>query len=191
MRDWMPFLQALIWPVVVLILAFTFRSGLKRLIAAVNTRVERGDTFEAGVTGVRIGPAAPEVPTGGEPQPGAQRVLEIPPQVAEESTASTGPGVGLHLVHTARRDSSLDSNGYKYWRIRIRLESDRDADLDRVAKVVYHLHPTFRDPDRTVTDGSTGFELTTAGWGMFTLTADVHLKGSSEPIRLERYLNFS
>ncbi|MFE6887325.1 pYEATS domain-containing protein [Streptomyces sp. NPDC057694] len=47
------------------------------------------------------------------------------------------------------------------------------------------MHPTFRNPDRTITDGSTGFELTTAGWEMFTPTADVHLKSSSEPLQLE------
>lgn len=190
MKDWIPFLQALIWPIVVLTLAFKFRSGLGRLIEAVNSRVERGDAFEAGASGIKLGPSSPQTPTGAEPQPGAQPVLEVPPPLAELTEAPADAAPRVHLVHSAHRDSAVDKNGYKYFRLRIALEGDSDADLDRVAKVVYHLHPTFRDPDRVVTNRSTSFELTTAAWGMFDLTADVYVKGSSEPIRLERYLNF-
>ncbi|MFG2971070.1 MULTISPECIES: pYEATS domain-containing protein [unclassified Streptomyces] len=190
MKDWIPFLQALIWPGVVLTLALTFRARLGRLIEAINSRVERGDSFEAGASGIRLGPSAPQTPTGVEPQPGAQPVLEVPPPLAELTEGSNDAAPRVHLVHTAHRDSGLDKDGYRYFRLRIGLEGDRDSDLDRVAKVVYHLHPTFRDPDRTVTNRSTGFELTTAAWGNFSLTADVYVKGDAEPIRLERYLDF-
>ncbi|MFJ9898443.1 pYEATS domain-containing protein [Streptomyces sp. NPDC091280] len=103
---------------------------------------------------------------------------------------SNGAAPRVHLVHTAHRDSGLDKDGHRYFRIRIALEDDRDSDLDRVARVVYHLHPTFRDPNRTVTNRSTGFALTTAAWGNFSLTAEVYVKGDTEPIRLERYLDF-
>ncbi|GLY75442.1 pYEATS domain-containing protein [Actinoallomurus iriomotensis] len=190
MKDWIPFLQALIWPVVVLTFAFKFRAGLGRLIEAINSRVERGDSFEAGASGIKLGPSSPQTAAGVEPQPGAQPVLEVPPPLAELTEPSTDAAPRVHLVHSAHRDSALDRNGYRYFRLRIALEGDSDSDLDRVTKVVYHLHPTFRDPDRVVTNRSTGFELTTAAWGMFNLTADVYVKGSTEPIRLERYLNF-
>jgi transcription initiation factor IIF auxiliary subunit len=56
--------------------------------------------------------------------------------------------------------------------------------------VIYHLHPTFRDPDREITDCSTQFALETAGWGMFNRTADVYVKGRVKPVELERYINF-
>ncbi|MER8187762.1 pYEATS domain-containing protein [Kitasatospora sp. NPDC094015] len=190
MNDWVVLLQTVIWPIVVVTLAFTFRAGLRRLVEAINSRVERGDPFEAGASGIRLGPSSPPIPTGAEPQPGAQPVLEGPPPLAELVGEPAGGGPRFHLVHTARRDSAVDRKGYRYFRLRIALEGDQDSDLDRVAKVVYHLHPTFRDPDRTVTDRSTGFELATAAWGTFNLTADVHLKGGAEPVRLERYLNF-
>jgi hypothetical protein len=29
-----------------------------------------------------------------------------------------------------------------------------------------------------------------SAWGEFTMTADVHVEGQEEPLRLERYLNF-
>ncbi|MEV0275115.1 pYEATS domain-containing protein [Streptomyces sp. NPDC050610] len=190
MKDWLSLLQAIIWPGVVLILVFKFRAGLGRLIEAVNSRVERGDSFEAGTSGIRLGPSSPRTPTGDEPRPGAQPVLEAPPPLAELSEGRPESAPSVHLVHSAHRESAIDRNGYRYFRVRIALEGDTDSDLDRVADVVYHLHPTFRDPDRTVTDRSTGFALNTAAWGTFNLTADVHVKGSDEPIRLERYLNF-
>ncbi|MHB6904853.1 pYEATS domain-containing protein [Streptomyces sp. DB-54] len=190
MKDWIPFLQASIWPIVVLTLAFKFRAGLGRLIEAINSRVERGDSFEAGASGIRLGPSSPQAPTGAEPQPGAQPVLEVPPPLAELSEPATEAAPSVHLVHSAHRDSALDRNGYRYFRLRIALEGDSYSDLDRVVKVIYHLHPTFRDPDRTIRNRATSFELTTAGWGTFNLTADVYVKDSLEPIRLERYLNF-
>ncbi|MCX5383496.1 pYEATS domain-containing protein [Streptomyces sp. NBC_00083] len=190
MKDWIPLLQDLVWPIALLTLAFTFRHGLRRLITTVNSRVERGDSFEAGASGIRLGPSSPQIPTGAEPQPGAQPVLEVPPPLAALTGAPTEAAPRVHLVHTAHRDNSVDRDGYRYFRVRIALEGDTDSDLDRVTKVIYHLHPTFRDPDRTVTDRSTGFEMTTAAWGTFSLTADVYVNDRTEPIRLERYLNF-
>ncbi|ARF53507.1 pYEATS domain-containing protein [Streptomyces gilvosporeus] len=190
MKDWIPFFQSLIWPIVVLALAFKFRAGLGRLIEAINSRVEGGDSFEAGASGIKLGPSSPQTPVGVEPQPGAQPVPQVPPPLAEPAEAPPDAAPSVHLVHSAQRDSAVDRNGYLYFRLRIALEGDTDSDLDRVDKVVYHLHPTFRDPDRVVTNRSTGFELTTAAWGTFNLTADVYVKGSSEPTRLERYLNF-
>ncbi|MFD9498780.1 pYEATS domain-containing protein [Streptomyces sp. NPDC060035] len=73
--------------------------------------------------------------------------------------------------------------------MRIFLEGN-DRDLDRVTRVVYHLHPTFYQRDRTVTDRTANFELNTSAWGMFNLTADVHMTGQQKPLKLGRYLNF-
>ncbi|WP_248013815.1 caspase, EACC1-associated type [Streptomyces rhizoryzae] len=95
----------------------------------------------------------------------------------------------LHLAHTTRPDSSQSPSGRPYFRISIYLTSFEDAELDRVTKVVYHLHPTFPDHDRTVTDRSSNFGLVVLGWGEFNLTADVHLADRRAPIRLERFLN--
>ncbi|WP_220377971.1 pYEATS domain-containing protein [Streptomyces inhibens] len=91
----------------------------------------------------------------------------MPPPLAELTEAPTEAAPRVHLVHSAHRDSAIDRNGYRYFRLRIALEGDTESDLDRVIRVVYHPHPTFRDPDRVVTNRSTGFELTTAAWGGF------------------------
>ncbi|MGW3202138.1 caspase, EACC1-associated type [Streptomyces sp. NPDC001118] len=95
----------------------------------------------------------------------------------------------LHLAHTARADGSRSTNGRPYFRIRVYIASFETTDLDRVTRVEYHLHPTFPEPDRTVTDRSTDFGMVVLAWGEFNLTADVYLAGRRAPVRLERYVN--
>lgn len=187
MKDWIPLLQSLVWPLAVLVLAFRFRAPLARLAEAINSRVERGDSLDVGTSGIKLGASSPQTPSGPEPQPGAQPALDEPKATVKPGEVS---GSGVHLVHTAHRERSLDRNGYRYYRFQVHLEADDDRDLDRVTKVVYHLHPTFYEPERTVVDRATKFALETAGWGMFALTADVYFEGRHEPVKLERYINF-
>ena len=193
MKDWIPLLQSLIWPVFIAVIAYRFRAPIQRFLNTVNKRVEQGDGFEYEGPGgvVRLPPSSPRSPSGPEPQPGAQPLLEAAPVPAEPQSEPTSSETApqIYMAHTSRRDRSLDRGNYRYHRIRIFLEGD-DGDLYRVTRVVYHLHPTFYDPDRTVTDRTTNFELNTSAWGMFNLTADVHLKGQRNPLRLGRYLNF-
>ncbi|MFE7529827.1 pYEATS domain-containing protein [Kitasatospora sp. NPDC057542] len=112
-----------------------------------------------------------------------------PHRIRPAALADVAPPTTLHLAHTARADGSRPTNSRPYFRIRVYLASFDAADLDRVTKVVYHLHPTFPEPDRTVTDRSTDFGLVVLAWGEFNLTADVYLAGQRKPVRLERYLN--
>ncbi|MFI9788919.1 pYEATS domain-containing protein [Kitasatospora sp. NPDC051984] len=112
-----------------------------------------------------------------------------PHRIRPAALADVAPPATLHLAHTARADGSRSTKSRPYFRIRVYLASFDAADLDRVTKVVYHLHPTFPQPDRTVTDRSTDFGLVVLAWGEFNLTADVYLAGRRKPVRLERYLN--
>jgi len=59
-----------------------------------------------------------------------------------------------------------------YWKWPVWLEGAPD-ELDDVKRVVYILHPTFRDPVREVVDRTSKFRLDTAGWGTFTIRAKV------------------
>ena len=56
--------------------------------------------------------------------------------------------------------------------------------------MTYHLHESFRNPDRTVTEQPEfGFPLSSNGWGTFHLEATVHYQdGTSE--RLGHQLDF-
>ncbi|MCH6162587.1 pYEATS domain-containing protein [Streptomyces marispadix] len=200
MKDWIPLLQSLIWPVFIAAAAYRLRRPLRRFVESVNTRVEQGDPFEYEGPGgiIRLPPSSPQHPSGPEPRPGAQPLLntELVPAGSETASADSAdaadsdePGPQIYVAHTARRDKSLDRENYRYHRVHVFLEGD-DRDLDRVTKVVYHLHPTFYDPVRTVTDRATNFELRTSAWGMFNLRARVHVEDREEPLTLQRYLNF-
>jgi|GEM_PF-3856846 len=46
----------------------------------------------------------------------------------------------------------------------------------------FHLHPSFDAPDRTISDAAARYELTTAGWGQFSLRADVYLRDRAPPL---------
>lgn len=192
MSEWIPLIQSLVWPVFIAGLVFRFRASLHQLVDTITSRVKQGASFEAGASGVRLGPSSPQTPSGPEPEPGAQPLLDASSGSAKPQPDSTGANAAdtIHLAHTARRDRQLDRGNYQYHSIQVFLVGDDDRDLDRVTKVVYHLHPTFYEPNRTVANRRTNFELMTAAWGMFNLTADVHVKGQEAPLRLERYINF-
>jgi transcription initiation factor IIF auxiliary subunit len=50
-------------------------------------------------------------------------------------------------------------------------------EIAKINCVVYHLHPTFPNPDRKVcnpgTDSSKAFQLSSNGWGTFTVAVDL------------------
>ena len=54
------------------------------------------------------------------------------------------------------------------------------SDLSRVEKVVYYLHPSFRNNVHAVTSGAGyGFPFSATGWGTFVLRAKVHMNDGS------------
>jgi transcription initiation factor IIF auxiliary subunit len=75
--------------------------------------------------------------------------------------------------------------GDDWWDWSVELEADGPT-LDRVKYVEYELHPTFPKPVRRSTNRSTNFRLATAGWGGFTIYAEVVFRdGSKEKLQHE------
>jgi transcription initiation factor IIF auxiliary subunit len=70
------------------------------------------------------------------------------------------------------------------------VDADSPEILNQIERVVYHLHPTFDNPDGAVIDRHNNFELTTRAWGEFNLLTDVYFLYYEEPLTLSRYLNF-
>lgn len=199
MEKAIPLLQSLVWPVFILILIFWSRKSILRILEAIRTRIEAGDTLEAGSSGLKLTSTGKLVQTSGP-----QRIVSpIPPEasIKELNTSAEADDIegdaeenhenpGYHIVHKARRERSLDRSDYEYYRLRIFLETEPDVDIAKVKKVVYHLVEGFPNPDRTATDPDTQFEIRTSAWGQFYLTADVYLEDREKPLRLGRYLNF-
>lgn len=74
------------------------------------------------------------------------------------------------------QSSRMIQEGWWDWSIWLTGEDDEIGDVDTV---VYHLHPTFPDPERTVTDRTNRFRLQARGWGEFMIRARVNLKNGT------------
>ncbi|MFZ0890277.1 MAG: pYEATS domain-containing protein [Candidatus Binataceae bacterium] len=199
MKDWIPLfqtaLEALTWPLIIAAVAFRYRRAVGRLLDAIRLRVEAGDPFEAGTSGVKLGEGhrivAKELVGTAAVDESVVQSEQYPEGTAKDASTNLQSNRSrLYLIHTARRARDLDQGEYQYYRLRISLEGEDDSDLDAVRRVAYHLHPTFRDPTREITNRETNFQLQTAAWGQFNLTAEVYLKAAVQPLRLERYINF-
>lgn len=76
-------------------------------------------------------------------------------------------------------EQKYDYAGNDLWNWSVRIGGD-EAELDRIKKVVWYLHHTFRNPVVTATKRETQFELSRKGWGVFQLRAELHLDDSSK-----------
>lgn len=76
---------------------------------------------------------------------------------------------------TLRIEQDAAYKGQDRWEWSVWIEGPSE-ELARVESVTYHLHPTFPDPVRVVANRRSKFRLSTAGWGMFTLRAEIVLK---------------
>jgi transcription initiation factor IIF auxiliary subunit len=77
-----------------------------------------------------------------------------------------------------RIEQSEKYEGDDWWSWSVWLEGPKQ-DLDAVDMVEYTLHPTFRNPVRTVRTRGNGFKLNTEGWGVFPIYARVCRKDGS------------
>jgi hypothetical protein len=178
MKDWIPFFQTLIWPALLVAVMILTRVPLARLLKAIEERIVAGAEFDVGASGIKVG-AAPKLPPSNSPSS----------QIAKEAKSTGAPIPGkVYVVHTARRDRSLDRGEHMYFRVRIYLDADDPAMLGQVSEVIYYLHETFKEPIRIVRDRKTSFEVKTIIWGEFNAAATVRFKDGHE-VKLERYLN--
>ena len=73
--------------------------------------------------------------------------------------------------------------GSDFWNWRAWIEG-KPAELDRIEKVKWFLHPSFSPPVVVSRDRSTSFLLERSGWGTFTLRAEVRcVDGSEQTLR--------
>ncbi len=68
--------------------------------------------------------------------------------------------------------------GPAWWQWSAWIEGEPST-LDRIDEVVWHLHPTFQQPNVPSRDRAEKFRLDTYGWGEFTLRATVRFRDRS------------
>ena len=195
MKAWIPFFQSLIWPIFITVLLFGFGGWFLELLEVVKKRIESGSEMSVGPSGFTLGEAPKLEETEDEASKSPKEVIEKYAKVTKKETPQQETALELakyfRLVHSASYNSTLSKqNGRPYYTIRVKLEVDSPERLYKVSKVVYHLHPTFPNPDREVTTQDNGFGLETYGWGQFNLSADVYFEDGAQSLKLFRYLNF-
>jgi prokaryotic YEATS domain len=163
-------LQALVWPATIVGLVFWKGNDLDRILRALAKRVEEGAPVKAWTVEIGSAPSLPPVATDEDPR----KVDNLPHNI--------------YMSHVAWRDATLDKDGREYYRLRIFLDADTPNRLNEVTAVTYHLHPSFNHPSRPVIDRQTEFELRTAAWGEFNMTAEITFKDETKLV-VERYIN--
>ena len=194
MEVWIPLLQSLVWPLFLGMLLFLFRGWFRELLDIIKKRVESGSEMSVGPGGFSLGSAPkleePKGETASPPQV-VKRFVEEARKVPPQGEAALDMSRFFQLIHSAQYNPELSKRQNRpFYDIRVWLEAESPELLQKVSRVVYHLHPTFINPDREITDGGSKFELATVGWGQFNLSADVYFDEDSQPLRLFRYINF-
>lgn len=193
MKDWIPLLQSLVWPLFLGLLVIAYRNSFKSILLAIKKRIDDGSEVNLGPGGFGLG-AAPKLPD----EPEAEDIIDDgsredshPELLAREQEIEEQekriPEKSIQLVH---RTAFLKvKNNRNYYRIVVSLDCRDPEALAKVECVIYYLHRTFKNPVREVTDSDSNFALRTAAWGEFTIRADVYMQGRKEPIRLSRYIS--
>lgn len=182
---WIPFFQSLLWLLLGVAIILAFRNPVCSLLQIVSRRISEGSGAD-----VSVGPIKMALTQGQGGTPSAPMASASPAVASVTHTAVDYPQ-RLYLVHAFRRDNSASQGGNQYYRLRIYLDGDTEQDLSNVAKVIYHLHPTFQEPIQERSDAAKNFQVMTRVWGEFNVWAEVYIKDKTEPVVLERFVNLS
>jgi len=79
------------------------------------------------------------------------------------------------------------SSRVDWWKWGVWIEAS-DAELDLVKAATWLLHPSFPQPERTVSDRTTKFRLDSAGWGTFMISCELQIEGGEDSVILEHQL---
>jgi transcription initiation factor IIF auxiliary subunit len=85
---------------------------------------------------------------------------------------------------------SAKYQGNDWWEWAVWIDA-KPEEIKSIQSVAYTLHPSFRDPIRTVTDRRSKFRLESEGWGGFIIAARVESKdGKSHLLKRELELYY-
>jgi hypothetical protein len=181
MKDWVPFLQGLIWPFFLSIIIIIIRKPISILLSAIEHRLKEGAEFEAGTSGIRLG-AVQHV----------ESILDRDKKEKSDNLISNSKIIKpstIYLVHKSKIDLTNKDSKQKWYSISLFLDADKSSELDNVKEVIYYLHPTFEDQIVTTKNRSDSFNIDIKVWGQFNVAAKITFK-DGKVMHLERYLNF-
>lgn len=175
MKDWVPFLQSLVWPIFVAALLLIFRRSVRQFLETIQRKIEAG--AQVGVGLFTLGGTAPVLKSD---------------ETAKVSSIGLDRGYlseAIYVVHAARFARIIEE-GKKDYEISVWVFSRSQEIQDRIERVEYRLHSTYKRRIRDSKDKEKNFELVLLAWGQFNLKVQVYLSGESQPVVLWRFLNF-
>ena len=86
--------------------------------------------------------------------------------------------------------NTMGSHNHHAWTAFVKLADSKMVSTKFIKKVIFKLHPTFRNPERE-TRGPV-FEVSCVGWGIFRIPIIIHWQDwlEKEPTRLDHFLSF-
>ena len=191
MDKWIPLFQSLVWPLLIIIIILHFKENIKKIIESLKNRIDLGSEMQVGPKGITLGPT-PKIADDIDLDK-ANKVLnkfKENPTKKQEFIETFHNSKYFYLVHTSQVNYTKSiEKGHYYYKLSIWVDSNSQDLLNKIDKIIYHLHPSFKKPDREIDTLSNKFLLETYAWGQFYLFADVYLKNISEPIKISRFLN--
>lgn len=194
MKDWVPLFQTLVWPLFVAFLILKFAPQVRTFLTTFNQKLMDARSVDITKDGVKLSDfQAKEKIDDKSSNVASPQLEEDIRRSLEETFLSKGSVAGeseYYLRHSAKRDPALDKGGMQYFRLKFWLDADDSKTLADVDKVVYVLHPTFKNPVREIKDQQSSFAMNTYAWGEFNLKALVYFKNGRPQMELKRFIDF-
>jgi transcription initiation factor IIF auxiliary subunit len=77
------------------------------------------------------------------------------------------------MVINTSQEAPESRPGRRWYNWSIHIETNPENVIEGIKKVIYHLHPSFRDKEVPIDNSASGFKLDGKGWGEFTITLDL------------------
>jgi hypothetical protein len=160
-------LQSIAWPVITVTLAILFRRPLIELARSLRHRIDAGSAIQTPWLSIGPAPALIDVPGATE-------------QITEDHVA---------LRHSSWRYPKKDAEFRRsMYAFHVIVEAADDV-LDRIERVTYTLHPSYKDRVHVISDRASRFKLKELAWGESIVRAEVRVRDQEQPIQLRRYID--
>jgi len=184
-------LKEFVWPAFLGSLIYIYRENFRSLLEIIKKRIEDGSEVVVGPGGISI-KEVPKLPDNPSPEDEIDDEpcysdKKVPKTKRSSTDFNSAQKEALTLVHTSSFWKIKKEKAY--YRVFVNIDSSDQRGLDDIEKVIYLLHPTFKNPRRVVQTRDDNFLLKTNCWGEFSLKAEVYLKNDKEPLLLERYIS--
>lgn len=161
--------KALAWPTIAAVAMAVFHKPLREIFESLRKRMDTGASMKIYQFEVGGAPTGLLAPASGE-------------IVTKDHMA---------MVHSSRRYPEKDKQYNKrVWAFYVVIQA-REEVLDRIESVKYLLGRDWPNPEYVTTDRSSRFKLKELTWGEPTVRCEVKIKGQTDLVKLQRYINLT